>query len=105
MIRLLLAALLTLTLGAADIAQSQRAPLRIVTVDRAKLSANQRVDFEQYLRTADIPPTQSRNYCRYFEKPQAWCLYLDKPVADRLFQDLSRRFGSAASIEVVNRLR
>ena len=91
--RFLLAALLTL--GIATSAQSK--PLLYgVTVNRAKLSAAQKIEFERYLQTANPPLTQVGKTCRFSGRPDLWCLALDKATAFQVIADLTQRgFGAA----------
>ena len=80
--------------------------LRMVMVDQTQLSSNQRNAFQQYIQTANLPSTKVGKRCQYYGKPDVWCLVLDAPVANQVFQEISRQpFGSAASVKSVRRLR
>jgi hypothetical protein len=80
--------------------------LNIVMVDQAQLSATQKEAFQRFLQTANLPHTKVGKSCQYYGKPQIWCLLLDPPIADQVYQQISRQsFGSAASIKPVRRLR
>ena len=80
--------------------------LRMVMVDQTQLSSNQRNAFQQYIQTASLPSTKVGKRCQYYGKPDVWCLVLDAPVANQVFQEISRQpFGSAASVKSVRRLR
>ncbi len=80
--------------------------LKMVMVDQTQLSSNQRSAFQQYIQTASLPSTKVGKRCQYYSKPDVWCLVLDAPVANQVFQQISRQpFGSAASLKPVRRLR
>lgn len=80
--------------------------LQMVMVDKAQLSSSQRNAFQQYIQTAKLPSTKVGKRCQYYGKPDVWCLILDAPVANQVFQQISRQsFGSAASVKSVRRLR
>ncbi len=80
--------------------------LQIVMVDQTQLSSSQRSAFQQYLQTTRLPATKVGKRCQYYSKPDVWCLVLDAPVANQVFQQISRQqFGSAASLKSVRRLR
>ncbi|MDX2228411.1 MAG: hypothetical protein NW220_02145 [Leptolyngbyaceae cyanobacterium bins.349] len=81
--------------------------LKMVMVDQAQLSPNQRTAFQRYLQTANLPPTKVGNRCQFYGKPQVWCLLLDPSVAQQVYQQLKGQpvFGSATEIKEVRRLR
>jgi hypothetical protein len=80
--------------------------LQMVMVDQTQLSSSQRNAFQQYIQTASLPVTKVGKRCQYYGKPDVWCLILDAPVANQVFQQISRQpFGSAASVKAVRRLR
>lgn len=81
--------------------------LKMVMVDQAQLSTNQRSAFQRYLQTANLPSTKVGNRCQYYGKPQVWCLLLDPNIAQQVYQQLKSQpvFGSATEIKEVRRLR
>ncbi|MBM0741379.1 hypothetical protein JOY44_07060 [Phormidium sp. CLA17] len=80
--------------------------LQMVMVDQTQLSSSQRSAFQQYLQTVSLPSTKVGKRCQYYGKPNVWCLILDAPVANQVFQQISRQpFGSAASVKPVRRFR
>ncbi len=101
---LLLAAATLLISGIPGIAKAETS-LQIVMVNQAQLSSSQRSAFQQYIQTANLPPTKVGKRCQYYGKPEVWCLILDAPVANQVLQQLSRQpFGSAASSQPIRRL-
>lgn len=81
--------------------------LKMVMLDQAQLSNNQRSAFQQYLRTANLPPTKIGRRCQYYGKPQVWCLLLDPAQAQQVYQQLKDQpvFGFATELKDVRRLR
>ncbi len=80
--------------------------LQMVMVDQAQLSESQKNAFQRFLQTANLPPTKIGKSCQFYGKPQVWCLLLDQPTANQVYQQLSRQsFGSAASMKTVHRLK
>jgi hypothetical protein len=81
--------------------------LRMVMVDQAKLSNEQRDGFQRYLQTANLPHTKIGKRCQYYTKPQVWCLILDPPVAERVYNQLKQEkaFNAALDMKPVRRLR
>lgn len=80
--------------------------LKMIMVDQSRLNANQRQAFQHFLQTANLPRTKVGQQCRYYGKPQVWCLLLDPPIAEKIFQQLKPQpFGSAADIKTVHRFR
>lgn len=86
---------------------SDNGVLKMVMVDQAQLSTNQRSAFQRYLQTASLPRTKVGNRCQYYGKPQVWCLLLDPNIAQQVYQQLKSQpvFGSATEIKEVRRLR
>jgi hypothetical protein len=80
--------------------------LRMIMVDQSQLNTNQREAFQRFLQTANLPPTKIGKQCQFYGRPQVWCLILDPPVAERVFQQLKpQSFGSAAEIKPIRRFR
>lgn len=81
--------------------------LKMVMIDQAQLSSNQRSAFQRFLQSANLPPTKVGNRCQYYGKPQVWCLLLDPGVAQQVYNQLRNQpaFGSAIEIKEVRRLR
>jgi hypothetical protein len=103
MIKLLLATLLTLAIATSAHSQNR---LYGVVVDRDKLSPIQKREFEQYVQTANLPPTQVGKACKFDGKPQFWCLVLDKATADQVIAKLTRQgFSSAILTKPLRNLR
>jgi hypothetical protein len=102
---------MALTTASPAIAQTMRSTsndtLKMVMVDQAQLSDNQRTAFQRYLQTANLPPTKIGNRCQYYGKPQVWCLLLDPSLAQQVYQKLRDQpvFGTATEIKEVRRLR
>jgi hypothetical protein len=82
-------------------------PLEMVMVDQAQLSSAQRSTFQRYLQTANLPNTKIGNRCQYYGKPDVWCLILDPPLANQVYQQLKQQadFRSGLDIKPVRRLR
>lgn len=80
--------------------------LKMVMVDQSRLNDSQRQAFQRFLQTASLPRTKIGQRCQYYGKPQVWCLLLDPPVAERVFQQLkTQSFGTAVDIRTVRRFR
>lgn len=80
--------------------------LKMVMVDQSQLNDRQRQAFQRFLQTANLPHTKIGQRCQYYGKPQVWCLLLDPPVAERVFQQLKpQSFGAAVDIRTVRRFR
>ncbi|MGC8712404.1 MAG: hypothetical protein ACP5RH_08435 [Leptodesmis sp.] len=80
--------------------------LKMVMVDQSRLDDGQRQAFQRFLQTANLPHTKIGQRCQYYGKPQVWCLLLDPPVAERVFQQLkTQSFGAAVDIRTVRRFR
>jgi hypothetical protein len=80
--------------------------LRMVMVDQSQLNANQRNAFQRFLQTANLPRTKIGQQCQFYGRPQVWCLILDPPVAERVFQQLKPQpFGAAAEMKTVRRFK
>ena len=81
--------------------------LKMVMVDQTQLSASQRSAFQQYLQTANLPPTKIGDRCQFYGRPQVWCLLLDPSLAQQVYQKLREQpgFGTATEIKDVRRLR
>lgn len=78
---------------------------RMVSVDRATLTEDQKKDFEQYLSTASLGQEfYKKGQCRVYEKKEAWCIFTSVENGDRLYKELSSKYGTAVEIEVVNRM-
>ncbi|MGQ9870998.1 hypothetical protein [Leptodesmis sp.] len=70
------------------------------------MNDSQRQAFQRFLQTASLPRTKIGQRCQYYGKPQVWCLLLDPPVAERVFQQLkTQSFGTAVDIRTVRRFR
>ncbi len=84
-----------------------RGVLKMVMIDQAQLSPDQRQAFQQYLRTANLPRTKIGERCQYYGRPQIWCLLLDPPQAQQVYQQLKEQptFGTATEIKEVRPLR
>lgn len=80
--------------------------LTMVMVDQSRLSSTQRKVFQQYLQTANLPRTKVGNRCQFYGKPNVWCLLLDHPLAQQVYNQLrkQREFGAATTIKEVRRL-
>jgi hypothetical protein len=93
------------------VAQSARSAsngtLKMVMIDQAQLSSNQRSAFQRFLQSANLPRTKVGNRCQYYGKPQVWCVLLDPSVAQQVYNQLRNQpaFGSATEIKEVRRLR
>ncbi len=80
--------------------------LKMVMVDQAQLNDRQRQAFQHFLQTANLPHTKIGQRCQFYGRPQVWCLLLDPPVAERVFQQLKPQpFGAAVDIKTVHRFR
>lgn len=101
------------TIAAMPMAIAQPAPpaksgvLNMVMIDQAQLSTEQRQAFQQYLRTANLPPTKIGDRCQYYGRPQIWCLLLDPDRAQQVYQQLKDQpiFGTATEMKEVRPLR
>ncbi len=84
----------------------QDGTLKMVMVDQAQLNERQRQAFQRFLQTANLPHTKIGKQCQFYGRPQVWCLLLDPPVAERVFQQLKpQSFGTAVDIKTVRRFR
>jgi hypothetical protein len=81
--------------------------LNMVMVDQAKLSAEERQAFQQFLQTANVPTTKIGKQCQFYGRPQVWCIIQDKAVAEQAYNQLkiNSSFGKAVELKTVRRFR
>lgn len=76
----------------------------LVMVDQAKLSSEQRSQFEGLLSTANFPATEVGKRCQYHGRPEVWCLVLSPTKASAVYAQL-QQFGEAAVNKKVRRFK
>lgn len=85
---------------------NSQASLLMVSVDRALLSRDEVSNFEHFINSTALPKTKIGEKCRYYGRPQVWCLILDDSQAREVFSLLQKQsFNRATKLAPVRRLK